>query len=429
MMNKILPAGLGMLILFGCGLYIDAQLHQEVINLARFLIYAVSIAGVCVLLIGVGYFLMSARERVLLKRAERQQRQRDIISNDHGTWVFETGKNGLSIRALHLDPRAYQNGVQTEPTTAEIRNWQVWTESRGRRPSAFRDNPHLLPASVEDERPLDLLSVFTQTLQCYAIIGGQQTGKTYQARHIANYWLAQGIQPWVIGPKWDAHEWQGCKKFGGNGDMQAVENGIRVVTQEVGRRHADDRPHKSHPILPIFFDDWTPIVDEVSNARKLILEATTLYASVNIILYFILHSDTGDAWGVGKKGAALKDNFVKLFIQPYYDERGQVIRERTTAYVRFSGETVNRPINLISAPVGAGMNAGALVVDTEDYTFEVEPVQPTEDEIRMFEMREANESYRAISQAIWGEGKIGTHYNEQIDAACKKVAKWLCERA
>ncbi|MCB0212787.1 MAG: hypothetical protein KDJ52_25820, partial [Anaerolineae bacterium] len=409
-------------------LYIDAQLHQEIITVIRFLIYALSCAVISVLVIGLGYFTLSARERVLLRQVERKQAQREIIQNDNGTWLIESNKGSVSIRALHLDPRAYQNGIQTEPTAAEIRNWQVWTESRGRRPSAFRDNRHLLPVSVNNEKPLDLLNVFTQTLQCYGIIGGQQSGKTYQARHIANYWLAQGVQPWVIGPKWDAHEWTGCKKFGGKGDMQAVESGIRIVTQEVARRHADDRPHKSHPVLPIFFDDWTPIVDEVKTARRLILEATTLYASVNIILYFILHSDTADAWGVGKKGAALKDNFVKLFIQPYYDERGQVIPEKTTAYVRFSGETVNRPINLINTPV-ASINAGALVVDTENYTFEMELVPPTEDEIKMFEMRQVNESYRTISQEIWGEGKIGTHYNEQIDAACKKVSEWLSESA
>lgn len=413
-MNKILSAAAGLLLLFGLGIYIDAQLHQEVINLARFLIYAVSCALLALLFIGVGYFLLSARERVLLRQAERKQAQREIIQNDNGTWLVETGKNGLSIRALHLDPRTYQNGVHSEPTAAEHKAWQIWTESRGRRPSAFRDNPHLLPVSVENEKPLDLLSVFTQTLQCYAIIGGQQTGKTYQARHIANYWLAQGIQPWVIGPKWDAHEWGGCKKFGGNGDMQAVENGIRVVTQEVTRRHADDRPHKSHPVLPIFFDDWTPIVDGVNNARQLILEATTLYASVNIVLYFILHSDTADAWGVGKKGSALKDNFVKLFIQPYYDERGQVIRERTTAYVRFSGETVNRPITLIGSPV-ASMSAGALVVDSDDYTFEVEP---TEEEAEILRLYEAGESYRSITQAVYG--KVGKFYNDKVEEVLVK---------
>ncbi|MCB0209412.1 MAG: hypothetical protein KDJ52_08785, partial [Anaerolineae bacterium] len=398
MLNKILLAGLGMLILLGLGLYIDATLHNEVVTVIRVLIGAISCAVVSVLFVGVVYFALSARESVLIKRAARQQEQREIVQNDNGTWLVETGKSGLSIRALHLDPRTYQNGVHTEPTAAEYKAWQVWTESRGRRPSAFRDNPHLLPASVEEEKALDLLSVFTQTLQCYAIIGGQQTGKTYQARHIANYWLAQGVQPWVIGPKWDNHEWNGCKKFGGNGDMQAVENGIRIVTQEVSRRHADSRPHKSHAVLPIFFDDWTPIVDGVSNARKLILEATTLYASVNIILYFILHSDTADAWGVGKKGAALKDNFVKLFIQPYYDERGQVIREKTTAYIRFSGETVNRPITLISAPI-ASMSAGALVVDTQDYSFEIEP---TEEEAEILKCNDEGLSVSAIAEKVLG---------------------------
>lgn len=415
MLNKILLVAAGLLVLFGVGAYIDTVLHQEVVRLIRFMIYAFSCALLAVLAVAVAYFVLSAWERFLLKQAERRHANREIIQNDNGTWLVESTQDGISIRALHLDPRAYQNGIYTEPKTEEYRAWQVWTESRGRRPSAFRDNPHLLAPDTTPEQPLDLLSVFTQTLQCYAIIGGQQTGKTYQARHIANYWLAQGIQPWVIGPKWDTHEWQGCQKFGGNGDMAAVEKGITVITQEVSRRHADSRPHKSHPILPVFFDDWTPIVDDVRNARKLILEATTLYASVNIILYFILHSDTADAWGVGKKGAALKDNFVKLFIQPYYDERGQIIREKTTAYVRFSGETINRPIMLISTPV-ASLNANALVLETDDYVnLEVEP---TPEEAEVIRLHRENFSVSAIAEEVYGHK--GGPQNQRVEKVLRK---------
>ena len=110
----------------------------------------------------------------------------------------------------------------------------------------------------------------------------------------------------MIGPKWDKGEWGGCILLGGNGDFNAVGEGITIIRRIVERRHAADKNHKDHKILPVFFDDWTPIVDTVPNARALVLEATTLYASVNILLYFILHSDTAIAWGVDRKGQRSK---------------------------------------------------------------------------------------------------------------------------
>jgi hypothetical protein len=166
-------------------------------------------------------------------------------------------------------------------------------------------------------------------------------------RRIGCGWL----RPVVIGPKWDKGEWGGCYLIGGNGDFEAVERGIALVRKLVEQRHADTtKRHKEHSIQPIFFDDWTPIVDAVHNARALVLEATTLYASVNVLLYFILHSDTANAWGVDRKGAALKDNFIKLVIQPVYSDNGLIIRSQTKGFIQFTGDSTERPAQLFTTP-------------------------------------------------------------------------------
>ena len=113
-------------------------------------------------------------------------------------------------------------------------------------------------------------------------------------------------------------------------------------------------PFLPNPNSPKLWDR-PPIVDGVDNARALVLEATTLYASVNVLLYFILHSDTAHAWGVDRKGAALKDNFVKLFIIPHYDSSGLIIRSLTKGVIRFVGEDIDRPARLFTTPpVGLG---------------------------------------------------------------------------
>ncbi|MBN1217432.1 MAG: hypothetical protein JXM69_00770 [Anaerolineae bacterium] len=284
---------------------------------------------------------------------------------------LETARQELRLTTFKADRAQLEAFVISIPKTQRV---ITRPDSPIRVIEALPEPAHaLLPATTHE---LDLLTVFTQPTQSYACVGGQQTGKTYQMRHIAQHWLNNGSRPIVVGPKWDRGEWAGCLLFGGMGDFAEVSKGITIVRQEAQRRHADlDRLHKDHSILPVFFDDWTPIVDAVDNARELVLQATTLYASVNIILYFILHSDTANAWGVDRKGAALKDNFIKLFIVPHYDANGLIVREKTRGYVKFAGDNQEYPVKLFNTPL---VTTYTPILETEEYiNLEVEPT-PTE---------------------------------------------------
>jgi hypothetical protein len=187
--------------------------------------------------------------------------------------------------------------------------------------------------------PLDLLQIMTQPTQSYAIIGGQQVGKTYQAQRLARYWLDNGIKPIVVGPKWDTGEWTGCTLFGGGGNFDKVAQGMRIVRKLAEDRHASLDSHKSHLIQPVFFDDWTAIRAKLGKeAEDFIIDATTLYASVNVVLYFIIHLDTANAWGVGRVGAALHQNFIKLFIDPGFNQAGLIDRTKNTGWLSMPGQ-------------------------------------------------------------------------------------------
>lgn len=264
-------------------------------------------------------------------------------------------------------------------------------------PELANNQQLLLPANTQE---LDLLTVFTQATQSYAIIGGQQTGKTFQAQHIAAFWLSKGYRPVIVGPKWDKDEWTGCHLFGGKGNFSEVAKGIEIVRQEAGNRHADiTKSHKAHSILPVFFDDWTPIVDSVENARELVLQATTLYASVNIILYFILHSDTANAWGVDKKGAALKDNFIKLLIIPSYDTNGLIVREKTKGVIKFPGDNVEYPVKLFSYPVNF-FPADNSIFEQDNLLCEVIPAESKDD--RIIELYREGNTLTGICTQLYG---------------------------
>lgn len=257
----------------------------------------------------------------------------------------------------------------------------------------------------------DLATVFMQPLQVYAIIGAQQTGKTFQARHLAALWIERGMVPLVIGPKWDRGEWGGCELRGGRGDYGAVEAGIEAVRREALRRHGDDsRGHKEHALKPVFFDDWTAIVEGCESSRALIFEAATLFASVNIVLYFIIHADTSAAWGVDRKGAALKDGFVKLFILPEYDQAGNVLRYKTRGLVRLpSGE--ERP---------AALFAGSLPAQGAALVIEAEAQGPSAEEQAVLDLWAGGErSMREITTQVWG--KHGTFYNQKVVQILRKA--------
>lgn len=367
----------------------------------------ITITGTLIIALGgVAVFsILIWREAYLRQKARRRQEEKEadvlsIVSETHGVFVREMNPSA-TWRPLHLNPATYQNGKQAEVTEVELSTWQTWQAHKAvRQPSQA-----MLPApATQEAEPLDLITVFTQPTQSYAIIGGQQTGKTFQAQHIASYWVRQGIKPVVIGPKWDRGEWSGCILLGGGGGFERVEWGITKVRQLVEKRHADPRGHKDHPIQPVFFDDWTPIVDAVPNARALVLEAATLYASVNVILYFILHSDTANAWGVDRKGAALKDNFIKLLIVPQYDQNGQIVRSLTRGYIRFAGENVDRPTKLFSTqPLMLGE------------AIEVKPVisnEPDEQEAQILALHEAGNSFNEIARQVFGS--TGGHQVNKI---------------
>lgn len=133
------------------------------------------------------------------------------------------------------------------------------------------------------------------------------------------------------------------------------------------------------------------------------LEATTLYASVNIILYFTLYSDTAHTWGVDRKGATFKENFIKLFIVPSYDGNGQIVRHLTRGYIIFAGERVERPVKLFSIPP-AQMGRG----------IEVKPNGSKVDEIeaRIVELHGQGKSYNEIARQVWGS--TGGHQTNRI---------------
>lgn len=335
------------------------------------------------------YGISLVAERVQSKRLERR-RNKYVEYRDGFGMIHLLNLETDVIENLSVFPGTHHNGHWEEPHPAAAAAWFALVGN------AKKESPvNLLPAytTTTTETQIDLLTVMTQATQSYAIIGGQQVGKTYQARRIANYWLQTGIKPIVVGPKWDRGEWEDCTLFGGEYNLERVAQGMRIVKRLAEDRHSNSqRGHKENPVQPVFFDDWTSIRAKLEKeAEDFIIDATTLYASVNIILYFIIHLDTANAWGVGKVGAALHQNFIKLFIEPGFTESGLIDRGKNTGYILMPGQSKKdrRRVALFS---GTGQQA-----KLPDLV-----VRLTDEEIRISEMLTQGASRSAIARAIFG---------------------------
>jgi len=162
----------------------------------------------------------------------------------------------------------------------------------------------------------------------------------------------------------------------------------------------------------VFIDDWTATVQSTINGKALMLEATTLYASVNILLYFIIHSDTSGAWGVEKYGAALKDNFVKLYIQATRSPQGIILRDKTRGYIVFPGEKDENEVELINKPPAEHQVSLPSFVSTE--------LVPNEQEQTIIDMYESEQSLRKIAIAVYDAKQPGVYHFDKIKDVLRK---------
>lgn len=330
------------------------------------------------------FFSLAAKERYLTLKANRQKAERESRHSKYKVIQDGFGMSHLLnidtdiIENLSAFPGTHHNGKWEEPHPAAAAAWHALISKRS------TDSPvqHLLPPPVQSE-PIDLLKVMTQPTQSYAILGGQQQGKTYQAQLIAQHWQQQQLEVIVIGPKRDKGEWPGCTYYGDGFNWLNLMEGIERVRSEALKRHQDKvKGHKQNTIMPVFFDDWTNTRAELEAAEGLILDATTLYASVNIVLYFILHLDTANAWGVGKVGAALKDNFIKLRIKPHY-QGGMIVREKSKGLLIFPGDKEKHEVELLRP--------------------QYQVLLPSPEERRVIELHQAGLSKSAIARKVYGD--------------------------
>lgn len=273
---------------------------------------------------------------------------------------------------------------------------------------------------IEHNSKPDLRRVLTQEQGAYSIIGAQRSGKSWQAMHIADYWLARGIVPIVYGYKiensiLDPVEWGGCKVLISD-DQLKVEAALRKILQ-LGQMRKDGKAPKTP--LPLFLDDWAWMVRNVPFSMDFIGEAGTVLTSTNIIPYFLVQSDTNGAFGTTKYGAMIKKNFTQLYVEPIPNAYGEIVPGHSAGYLVYpnKGKVSDRVDVDLIAGVPACVGKAPKFID-------VAPVGPklTNKQSEVKALYESGQTdRRKIMLEVYGESAGGKQWqvvNNVIDNHC-----------
>jgi predicted membrane protein len=130
MKKQIIPTLTLLVILVALGWYIDSVAHDEIVTVARLVVFAVAFIAIFAVLVGAIVLLLLIVERLLMVSARRKAAQCEadvlVVTADEDAQVYIRDMNkAANWRNAHLDSRVYINGQQIEPTPIEITNYQL----------------------------------------------------------------------------------------------------------------------------------------------------------------------------------------------------------------------------------------------------------------------------------------------------------------
>ncbi len=169
--------------------------------------------------------------------------------------------------------------------------------------------------------------------------------------------------------------------------------------KEIGHGLVDEEGHR---LITIVVDEWMTIAEQCGNAalvfRRLLMEAR----KANIHLWLGAHSERVEPLGLKGRGD-LRDGLVivRLDYNQLTGERSAIVK------IKYDDHTETIP-----AILPGEFRDGVWRVSQSH--IELPEPEMDEEEKRILAEYSPERSLREISQAVWGEGKFGTHYNALI---------------
>ena len=411
MKRQIIPALAGLMILAVLGWYVDYVAHQEIVSLvsdlvalARFLAYFLGYALILTLALVAVYFVLSVRERVLTRQANRKLAQREaevltLASDTHGVFVRDMNSKAV-WRPLHLNPITYQNGQPVEPSAMELSTWQTFTLRN--RPSALKQvEPQLLPAQIQ----VDLLTALDSVQRCL-IVGASDVGKTTLLQYLVSR-RVQSSKVVVIDPHAYPEKWQGCAVIGTGRDYAEINRALTALVQIMTKRYDEigrgTVVEGQHPRLTILIDEWRAIVQNVKTAGDAIKALLTESRKATMSVFVATHSDRAKPLGLEGE-YDLKDGFAVVRLTIVNGQRQATLDSGT-------GETPA----ILPGPYHKTLK-------TDFVTGEFISLEPelTPAEVAILDLHEQGTSFNEIARQVYGH--TGGKQTEQIKRVIEKFS-------
>lgn len=285
---------------------------------------------------------------------------------------------------------------------------------RERRSLTAKDEALALAAeNPEPEFRPSLIPVMTQVGIVYVVSGAQRSGKSWQAGHIADYWIHLGVPPIVIGSKTDnpGYDWAGCNCTITDNKQEMAKALLAIMTESGDRQKLLKTDRKPQPVI---LDDWIATLEMTRKvAYQFMGLAGTTMASSGLIPYIVMHSDTVGAFGLKQLGAMLKNSFMKLAIVPIPDAAGVMVEGQSRGDLIYPNSIEAHPVDLITGRPGCFPDPAAVGPTIEGQPTPPIPLMP-EDKIRAALAKDQALGIGKLQEIGWGS-RGGKKHQERRD--------------
>lgn len=409
-MKHVVSAITLLIVLFVAGWYVDSVAHDEISQAVKLAVFTIALTAAALAIITAVILSLVGVERFRLLQAQRKLADREaqvlVVTAGHSEQVYiREQDNRAAWRAAHLDPRTYANGKPGQPTELELRTWALFN-----RPSiqaVAAGQPMLLPGITQ----IDLLAALDSVQRCL-IVGASDTGKTTLLQWLVSRRLNTSkvivIDPHSYPAKYPA----GADVIGQGRNYHEIERALTALVKLMTKRYDEIGrglvAEMAHSRVTILIDEWRAITGNLGKpAGDAIKALLTESRKAAFSVFVASHSDRAKPLGLEGE-YDLKDGFAIVRLS-------NVNGVRTATLDTGNGE--------IPAVLPGPFTAAAPQLIEHSDVLELAEVEPPPEEAEILYLHQQGKSLREISQAVWGEGKFGQHFNDKIKKVLEKYGE------
>jgi GTPase SAR1 family protein len=233
------------------------------------------------------------------------------------------------------------------------------------------------------------------------IVGASGSGKTTLLQWLVNR-RRQTSKVVVIDPHGWPDKWPGCYVVGAGRNYPEIDRALFGLLQLMDKRYTEigngTARESTHPPIVILIDEWRAIVANLGKpAAETIKALLTESRKAAFTVFVVSHSDRAKPLGLEGE-YDLKDGFAMVRLALINGQRQATIDTGSGPQPALLPGILPTAFTHYAPP---------------DFELDLTP-KPSAQEQEILELHAQGMSLREISQAVYGEGKFGKHWNDKI---------------